>query len=234
MRHFQSHITNIAADAKNVCLSCELFISSGMSQSIDPLHSIFQHSFELLIVTIISLDSYSHDNTNFRFCRSCFHYILRLNIFNFGATNIVNICFCQYYPNILKNLTIVEEVVITCTYPVILILKLRLSGLSLLALYQQIHGHAMVLPQNPGPLLDLLLSSIFQLYEIIRVVWTRKQPHTIANICLFGRVRKIKILNVLLWLKENNILYKDIIINYPELDTWEDEFIFSQMSSKIL
>lgn len=123
-----------------------------------------------MVFTIMSFDSYGHNNGKFWFCRSCFHYIQKLNIPKFGVINVVNIYPCQDYPNVLKDFIIVEKVVITCTYLVISILKLRLSGSKLSSSYQQIRGHAVVLLQNYGPLLDFLSSNTFQLHKIIRIV----------------------------------------------------------------
>lgn len=44
----------------------------------------------------------------------------------------------------------------------------------------------------------------------------------------------MKVLNTLLWLKKKNIFYKDIIINYQELDNQEDKFIPTGISFEVL
>lgn len=136
--------------------------------------------------TILSLDQYGHVRSNCLFCKFCFQYIKELKSSKFGTTNIINVCACQDYSDILKELMLVEEVVIACIHLIILIPKLKLSSASLLVLYHQIHGHVVILPQNPGLLLDLLLSNALLLDKIIKVVWASKWPHTAANILLFG------------------------------------------------
>ena len=42
------------------------------------------------------------------------------------------------------------------------------------------------------------------------------------------------ILKVLVWLKEYNILYKDIIINFGLLNTWKKKFISASISNQVL
>ena len=41
-------------------------------------------------------------------------------------------------------------------------------------------------------------------------------------------------MKALLWLKENNALYKDIVINYDLANTWEDELIPAGLSNRVL
>lgn len=167
---FQSYITNIAANVKDVCSSYGLFIFSKTSQNMDPSDFIFQHSFNLFLFTIICLDNCDYNNNNFWFCKFCFHYIHELNILKFGITNIGNICLCQDYLNVFQDFTIIKKAVIIYTYLVISIFKLRPNDSNFLASYQQTRSHAMVLPQNSGFLLNLLFFSTFQLHKIIKVV----------------------------------------------------------------
>lgn len=97
----------------------------------------------------------------------CYRQNLEFKPPKFGSINSVNVCACRNYPNVLGNLTLVEEAVIDRAYPVILILKLRPSGTSFSTSSQQIRGHAVILLQNPGPLLTLLLLPSLQLHDII-------------------------------------------------------------------
>lgn len=128
-----------------------------------------------------------------------------------------------------------EEAVIACAYPIIPIIKLRLtSGASVFASYSKFCGHAVVLPQQPGPLLNLLPSNNIWLYDIIRVVWLRKRPHNKNYLRYFSWIRKAKILEALLWLKDNNKLYKYIVISFGLTDTWEGEFVPAEIPSRML
>ncbi len=76
----------------------------------------------------------------------------------------------------------------------------------------------MVLPQQLGPLFNLLPLNNIQLHDIIRVVWLGKRPLNDNDLRYFGRIKKAKVLEVLLWLKDNNALYKDIVINFDPTD----------------
>ncbi len=75
-----------------------------------------------------------------------------------------------------------EEAVIALLHPIISIIKLRASGASVSASYLRIRGHAVVLPQQSGPLLNLLPSNNIQLYDIIRVVWLGKRSPNDNNL----------------------------------------------------
>lgn len=198
IRRFQSHVDKVVADTKDVYSCCGLFIPAGTSHSVNRLDPILQQGLQLFAFIYSSLDCCGQDNTNLLFCKPCLCRTKELKPPKFGATNIVNVCTCQDYPGFLKDLTLVEEAVIACAHPVISIIKLRPSSTSLSASYHRICGHAVVLPQNPGPLLDLLPSNTLQLHDIIRVVWAGKRPHTLADIRSFGRIRKARVLSALL------------------------------------
>ncbi len=92
----------------------------------------------------------------------------------------------------------------------------------------------MVFPQQLGLLLNLLPSNNIQLYNIIKIVWLGKRPSNNNDLRYFGRIRKAKVLEVLLWLKDNNTLYKDIVINFDLTDIWEGEFVPANILSRVL
>lgn len=92
----------------------------------------------------------------------------------------------------------------------------------------------MVFPQQPGLLLNLLPSNNIQLHNIIRVVWLGKRPLNENDLQYFGCIRNAKVLEALLQLKDNNALYKDIVIHFNLTDTWEGEFVPVGISSRVL
>lgn len=102
------------------------------------------------------------------------------------------------YFEILQDLTLVKKSVIACIHHNILIIKLRSSGTNISISYLRICDHAIVLSQELGLLLNLLLSNNIQLYDIIRFVWLGKHPHTNNNLQYFGKIKKAKIFQVLL------------------------------------
>ena len=76
---------------------------------------------------------------------------------------------CQSYPSALEDLTAVEEYLIAKCHPVGTILKLRPSGHSTPACYNALRGHMIVIPQDPGPLLQILPSPELRLDNLIKV-----------------------------------------------------------------
>lgn len=50
----------------------------------------------------------------------------------------------------------------------------------------------------------------------------------------FVFVRKYRIIEVLEWLKAHNLLYNDISINYPLLNTWKDKFIPQEITDHLV
>ncbi len=74
----------------------------------------------------------------------------------------------------LEGLTSAEEAVIARVHLVITILKLRPNNTFNPGSYKGIRGHSVLLPQNPGPLLDLLPSETTLVDEVVRVAWGGK------------------------------------------------------------
>ncbi len=231
---FQSHVDNVLANTKDVCANCGLFIVSGNLHCLHHDHPTLLAAFESRILVESDLNNFGRRGYEFLFCKTCYRRILESNPPKFGSTSQINVCECQSYPAALDGLTLVEEAVIARAHPVISILKLRPAGASFSASYQTIRGHAVDLPQNPGSLLTLLLSASLRLHHVIRVVWAGKRPHTEADIHPFGRVRKTRVLEALIWLRENNQLYKDVEMNHTRMDDWDDEFIPAGIKSRVL
>ena len=80
--------------------------------------------------------------------------------------------------------------------------------------YNNIREHIITIPQNLGPLLNILLSPDLQFHDYIRVVWTGKTELTVDDLKPFMEVRKEKVIRALLWLCEHNSLYKAVKINH--------------------
>jgi hypothetical protein len=143
----------------------------------------------------------------------------------FSAANSVNVTLCQNYPATLKDLTVVEECLIARCHPVGTILKLRPGGRHAPVNYYGLKGHIIVLPQDPSPLLHILPSPDLSLQTLIKVYWIGRTAPSIAALKPLLRVRKDRVLGALLYLVENNPVYRTIDINHAMLHTWPDEFI---------
>ena len=217
--NFQAYVNRVELDTKDVCLFCGLFIPFQTSQFVHQGDSIFILGLNSYAFTILSLDQYRHVCNNFLFCKSYFRYIKKLKSLKFSTINIINICICQDYPDVLKEFMLVKKAIIARAYLIISIFKLRPNNTSLLASYHQICGYAVILSQKPGLLLNLLSFNALLLHKIIRMVWASQRLHIIVDILFFGRVKKEKGLNTLLYLKKNILLYENLIINYQKFES---------------
>lgn len=69
---------------------------------------------------------------------------------------------------------------------------------------------------------------------MIRVVWLGKRLYNKNYLQYFGQIRKIKGFKTLLWLKGNNVLYKNIVINFDLSNSCEGKFVHIEILSKVL
>lgn len=81
--------------------------------------------------------------------------------------------------------------------------------------YDGLRGHMIVLPQDPAPLLKISPSPMLELNTIIKVAWIG--PGSIHDLKPHLEVRKQKVLNALVYLKDRNRLYREISINQETL-----------------
>jgi hypothetical protein len=90
-----------------------------------------------------------------------------------------------------------------------------------------------VIPQDPGPLLQILPSPELRLDNLIKVFWLGKRPPTNHDLKPFLCVRKDKVLMALHYLVQHNHLYHDITINHTMIENWSDEFIPPEIADNI-
>ena len=173
----------------------------------------------------IQMDKCGVKNGLYQLCGSCLNALNRGKIPKFSAMNAVNATMCQDYPPELQDLTLVEEYAIARSHPIGTVLKLKPNGMKNPTAYNGIRGHIVTIPQNPGPLLDILPSPDLQFHDNIAIVWTGNREPTADDIKPFAEVRKDKMIRALLWLCERNPLYRSVRINHELIDQWEDSFI---------
>lgn len=231
---FQTHINETSANLQKVCSSCGLFTASEKSQGLSEIDLLYRQSIEANILVEADLDRCGMEAGSFLLCDSCISMVHKSRFPKLGSINEVNTTPCHRYPAVLDDLTPVEQAVIALAHPVVSILKLRPIGGSPTTCYRGIRGHAVVLPQNPGPLLDILPSRSLVLHDVIRIVWASEKPHNTLDLHPFALIRKQKVLAALQWLRENNPLYGDIVIDHALLETWRDEFVPIEISERVL
>jgi hypothetical protein len=134
----------------------------------------------------------------------------------------------------LEDLTTIEECLIAKSHPVGTILKLRPGGYSSPAAYNALRGHMIVIPQDPGPLLQILPSPDLRLDNLIKVFWLGKRAPTDADLKPFLQVRKDKVLTALQYLVQHNHLYHDLTINHGMMGSWDDNFIPREIQDNII
>jgi len=215
-----------AASQRSICSSCGKFFTGYVYQIDDHDHFIQAHR--------TSLDRCGHHEDSWDFCSQCHTAIRRSIIPKFSAENLVNVSMCQHYPPALEDLTPVEECLIARCHPVGTILKLRPGGHASPTNYNALRGHMIVIPQDPGPLLQILPSPELKLDNLFKVFWLGKHPPTDQDLKPFLRVRKDKVLTALYHLAQHNHLYRDITINRTMTDAWPSEFVPPEIAESII
>ncbi len=226
--YFQVQITNAVKHMDHVCCCCSRFVDLVELNLIPDNEPILMAVFETNILYHCDLDICSCSET-FNFCHDCWNQISGGSEPKFGISNkMPQLCY-QHYPSMLEDLTSAEEAVIARAHLVITILKLRSNNTFNLRSYRGICGHSVLLPQNPRPLLDLLLSETMPVDEVVKVVWRGKSSPRPKQLSAFVSIRKHRVISALRWLIANNPLYNNIGINYRLLETWDDKFIPSDI-----
>jgi hypothetical protein len=180
------------------------------------------------------LDYCGRHESEWDVCLTCLKSLSQNALPKFSALNRVNMTMCQNYPAVLESLTPVEECLIARCHPLGIILKLRPGGHASPASYRALRGHFIVIPQDPEPLLEILPSPTLSLHDVMRVFWFGKQPPTYKDLSPFLLVRRHIVLAALQYLTRHNHVYCNVAINNAILDTWDDDFIPSDLQENIV
>ncbi|KAF9884384.1 hypothetical protein FE257_001840 [Aspergillus nanangensis] len=100
--------------------------------------------------------------------------------------------------------------------------------------YHALRGHFIVIPQDPGPLLDILPSPELTLHSLIKVFWLGTRPPQESDLSPFLLVRRAKVLAALQYLVQYNHLYRDLTINRPMIDDWSGDLIPLELRDSII
>lgn len=209
-----------AAASTGVCASCGKIV---------PLSGLYQMEDDSPLLRpldgTLDICGRRQNSNTWDLCSLCHSSLSRNAIPKFSAKNLVNVTQCQHYPSALEGLTPVEECLIARSHPLGVILKLRPNGRSSPINYRALYGHFIVIPQDPGPLLDILPSPELRLHDLVKVFWLGNKSPVDKDLQPFLLVRKAKVLAALRYLVENNHLYRDVTINHSMIDDWNDDFI---------
>ena len=225
VRRYEDEISS--ASERSVCCCCGRLIATG---------DIYEVRDEACLILPLqhTLDHCGRGENSWDFCSICHSAASRGSIPKFSALNLVNVITCQAYPSPLEDLTAIEECLIAKCHPVGVILKLRPGGHSSPMTYNAIRGHMIVIPQDPGPLLQILPSPELRLDNLIKVFWLGQRAPGHADLKPFLQVRKDRVLAALRYLVQHNHLYRDLTINHAMMDSWSDEFIPPEIHDNII
>jgi hypothetical protein len=216
-----------SASMKSICCSCGKLVPSTNIYRVD-------NDDPLLLPLEGILDTCGRHGETWDLCSLCHDSLNRDLIPKFSAMNLVNVTPCQDYPSALEGLTLTEEYLIAKCHPLGVVLKLRPGGRSSPVNYHALRGHFIVIPQDPGPLLEILPSPEIALHSLIKVFWLGARPPEDSDLNPFLVVRKAKVLAALQYLVQHNHLYRNITINYPIIDDWGDDFIPPELRDSII
>jgi hypothetical protein len=224
----ESFRQSLSADSlPSVCSSCGICCES------TDINTFSEDDPRLDILKPWSLDKCGYKGGIWNFCPLCYNNISTGKIPKFSGANLINVITCDEYPSVLKDLTFVEESAIARRHPVGAVLKLRPGNCRNATSYYALRGHMIILPQNPGPLLDILPCSNLRFQDTIKVFWVGKCQPSEDDLKPYLRLRKIHVLRALQWLVAHNKNYHDLAINYPLLSSWPDEFVPPQIAANI-
>lgn len=210
-----------------MCSSCGRFVLYANIHHIDD-------DDPLLLPLSGVLDHCGRYERSWTLCSSCHRALGRATIPKFSAKNLVNVTLCQNYPSVLEGLTLTEEYAIARCHPVGLIMKLRPGGRRSSISHRALRGHFIVIPQDLGPLLQILLSVQLRLNNLIKVFWLGAHSPSDTDLRPYLVIRKQRVLAALQYLVRYNPLYRGLTINQPMMDDWRDEFIPRELRDNII
>lgn len=155
-------------------------------------------------------------------CRSCLcgGKVPPLSIANYLLLGVV--------PDVLKDLSIVEEAMISLCRAKSWIIRLKEGSTVLPNTQRGLKGHVIVFPQRPSAVAKILPPSVPELQAPICVIfvgslppsqeWLKKNAKPLS-------VRPARVRQALEWLVVHNPLYKDVEIDFELLDTLPKQFM---------
>jgi hypothetical protein len=228
LARYEDHISSIIKSTEKICGSCGRFIEQHVLRL--PELDLLLQPFRVDTDSSLRLDSCAKNGSDYLFCKPCYISISQKRPPKYSALNGVNVTFCQSYPGFLQELTLVEECLIARSHPIASIVKLRPQRAS----YDRLRGHVVILPQEPGPLLEILPSADLNLVEKIKVIWFGDRTPTTEDLKPYLEVRKLIVFRTLQWLRLHNKLYSYITVNETLLASWEDSFIPHDLEESIV
>ena len=168
------------------------------------------------------LDQRGIENDTLSFCKDCSSCIQKRKT---PPLSLANHLLLGDVPPELQNLTVVEESMIARCRAKTCIIQLKAddSDIVLPNTQRGMWGHIVIYPQQPDALLNVLPPSVQDVCTPICVVFIGSQRPTQSWLRQHATpliVRQERIRSALLWLKANNELYRNVILDEHSLDAF--------------
>lgn len=159
-----------------------------------------------------------------KLCKTCYNALRRGNT---PPMSLANGTYLGPVPFELSDLTPIEEAMIARCRAKCWIIQLKEENPAVVMPDTQrgVRGHIIIYPQRPSEIAKVLPPSINDILTPICLLFVGANPPTpewlrekAKPLC----IRREKVRNALIWLKENNPLYTDIEINYGQLNSLEE------------
>ena len=175
------------------------------------------------------------DNDSLLFCKDCYSHIKRSKT---PPHSLANHLLLGDVPPELQSLSPVEETLIARCRAKAFIVQLKAEDhIALPNTQRGMHGHIIIYPQKPDNLLNVLPSSATDVSTPICVVFIGSQWPTrewLRNKAKPLIVRRERIQAALLWLKNNNELYRDILIDEMALTGLPEDDILPNLHIEVV
>jgi hypothetical protein len=159
-------------------------------------------------------------------CKTCLSSLQKNKI---PPLSLANRTYLGPVPNELKDLTVVEEAMIARCRAKCWVIQLKDENqLDLPNTQRGMKGHIIVYPQRPSELASILPPPIEDIITPICVIFIGSTPPTTEWLREKAKplcVRREKVRSALVWLKEHNRHYKNVVIDHDSLNLLDDDDI---------
>lgn len=161
-----------------------------------------------------------------RICTSCYNIVCKRK--KLPRMALANGFLLGPIPQCLRDLTIVEEAMVARRRGKACIIQLNSNDHSSPTAQRGLKGHIIIYPTDPDKLCQVLPAPITEVSTPICALLIGSQEPTADWLMKNAKplvVRREKVRNALLWLKEHNPLYKDVKIDLTSLNSMEETSI---------
>ena len=179
-----------------------------------------------VIVDPAGVSTNEHGNHVLTLCNTCCTAIRSRKV---PPLALANHMMLGAVPDELKDLTVVEEAMIAKCRAKCWVIQLKEETRDTSAPNSQrgLKGHIIVYPQRPSSIATILPPSLDEVSTPICVIFVGSSPPTAEWLRTKAKplsVRREKVRQALVWLKQHNLHYKDIKINEDILQTLPEEY----------